>query len=386
MNLAQTASLFRRIVSIVIVLLIAYIIVRISIPIAKGGWAAINPPKDPPTVLFGKLDPLIFVEKPVANQDIEFKLETTSGRLPTGFPNKLAVYRYKEIPVSLTAGRKAQFDAQSLGFSDDELTTDLKGEIYTWKDDLTSAKLEINTKTAELELITPIIGRESQFPIGVLNEQTATSKAKQILSSIGRRTDPQYARETEASVTFLRIQDNTIFVTEVPSDAHLAKVDFYRNVAGYPIIGPEPQTGLISVLVSASTSRIKTLEFPLINVHEWGLINDDSSTYPIISVSEAWDAVANQKLGVITNISPVETTVFGPTLTQRVDTILIDNIYLAYYDTPEQQQFIQPIYVFEGKYNVNNRPGGTITLYFPAIQGQYINAAPEEDTNPIPGI
>ncbi len=60
------------------------------------------------------------------------------------------------------------------------------------------------------------------------------------------------------------------------------------------------------------------------------------------------------------------------------NTSLINNIYLAYYDTPNRQDHIQPIYVFEGSYNVGNKPGGDITLYFPAVDGKWIRSVSSE--------
>ena len=63
---------------------------------------------------------------------------------------------------------------------------------------------------------------------------------------------------------------------------------------------------------------------------------------------------------------------FVPYVPIRIDKILVNNIYLAYYDTPKLEKYLQPIYVFEGNYTTVGGGAGQITLYYPAISGDYI--------------
>ena len=122
------------------------------------------------------------------------------------------------------------------------------------------------------------------------------------------------------------------------------------------------------------------LSHPIIDFHDWPLIEDENGTYPIITVQEAWNAVSNDKQGVIASVIPTSDSVFAENSNPpRVDTILINNIYIAYYDSEKKQNFMQPIYVFEGDYNVSGKAGGEITLYFPAVQGQYIKPIAQEE-------
>ncbi|HAZ29270.1 TPA: hypothetical protein DCY43_00750, partial [candidate division WWE3 bacterium] len=87
---------------------------------------------------------------------------------------------------------------------------------------------------------------------------------------------------------------------------------------------------------------------------------------------------------VLSGILPKDGNPFESYVPIRVDKILINKIYLAYYDSPKLQKYLQPIYVFEGNYTTVGSSAGQITLYYPAISGDYV--LPVEDstiTTPI---
>lgn len=87
MNLVQTAALARKIITLIAALIILYIVAWIS-SIIKGGFYALFPPKDVPNVLYGKLEPLQFVEKRVLSDNPGYVLNTANGRLPNDFPKR----------------------------------------------------------------------------------------------------------------------------------------------------------------------------------------------------------------------------------------------------------------------------------------------------------
>ena len=102
----------------------------------------------------------------------------------------------------------------------------------------------------------------------------------------------------------------------------------------------------------------------------WEIETETNATYPIIPVQEAWDMVTEGK-AVITQVTPKQSNPFEPYYPVSVEKVLIDNIYLAYYETPKLQTYLQPIYVFSGKYTTRGTEGGDVTLYFPAITGEW---------------
>lgn len=381
MNLTKTSATFRRSVNIGLLLLVLYIGFKASAPFAKSLYLKLNPPKNPPTIAYGMLDPLEFTEKETTGTIREVVLNTTSGRLPT-LPTQLPVYKYEKLGFSYQAGKDAQDHARKLGFTDDEQITDLKGNLFSWKDKQTGAVLEIEIHTKELRVQTNLANFQSLFVPGKITAAGAESQARSVLGSINRLDNVQYSRE-KGRVSLAKFASGKLVKANSPLEAQLARVDFFRKVRDYPIVGPDPKKGLLSVVVGVSigSGAPAVLSHPIIDFHDWPLIEDERGTYPLITVQEAWNAVANEKQGVIASVIPTDDSVFAEKPTPpRVDTVLINNIYLAYFDTEKRQNFMQPIYVFEGDYNVGGKPGGEITLYFPAVQGQYVKPVPQENT------
>ncbi len=375
MTLVELANTAKILIRLAILLVIVYILYLIITPAAIRGFRSIFPDKNEPTPVYGQLPPLEFVEKPVSNSNPEYELNTVNGRLPGGFPEKMVVVRTTAPPFSYEAGKNAQAHAQTLGYTEDELLTDLKGTVYRWRDKQTGGLLDIDTTTLTLFVDTPLAGKSSLFRVGGLSESSAKARAIQMFTSIDRLTDTFYKTGTQ-TVTFGKITGTLIELVPTSQQAQLAQVDFFREIYDYPVLGPDPKIGLVNTLVKSEDSSMPALNFPRINYTQWEAVDDKKGTYPIITVSEAWNAVSNENKGVVVSVIPIGSSIFSPIKEQRVDKILIKDIYLAYYDTPTRQSYLQPIYVFEGEYTVSNRPGGTITIYFPAIQGQYIKGSP----------
>ena len=61
---------------------------------------------------------------------------------------------------------------------------------------------------------------------------------------------------------------------------------------------------------------------------------ETSAVYPLISVAEAWQRM--QKGGG-----------FVAKSTPGTESVVVRDVYLAYYDSDIPQQFLQPVYVFE---------------------------------------
>jgi len=76
--------------------------------------------------------------------------------------------------------------------------------------------------------------------------------------------------------------------------------------------------------------------------------------------------------GVIVNATPAGTGVLDTNTTPVAEDIFINNIYLAYYDNSSFQQYLQPVYVLEGKYTTGGTQGGNITIYYPAVTPEFI--------------
>lgn len=371
MTLTQASARFRIGVKIFAACFVFYYILTLAIiPVASRIIASVLPEKDPPNPIFGQLDPLEFTAKSLLNQNPVYSLNTKNGRLPADLPVKVPVYKFKQPRFSYEAGKNARKEAAELGFTDDDLVSDLKGTLYKWRDIKTGGTLDINTDNRDLNMTTPIEGRSFLFSATFLNKETAISLAKNLFQRLGRFNDQLYPMGKQTAVLGKFTNDSLVETTQV-ADAQLARVDFFRSVGAYKIMGPDAKKGLLSAYVKVPDSALKTLNFPIVEGHFWEIDTQSNATYPLISVQDAWNAVSKNS-GIISNITPKVSNIFKQYTPIQVDKILINNIYIAYYETPKLLKVLQPIYVFEGNYTTAGTQGGDITIYFPAIRGDYI--------------
>ncbi len=381
MNLTYIAKLTKKIVTAFALLTAMYILSLIFRPVLKNAFYAVFPPKDLPNPVFGKLDPLVFNEIETTNSNYNFSINTADGELPSGFPKNMIVYEIKTPEFSFQAGKDAQEIANYLGFGQNDLVTDLKGSIYRWRNRTSGGFLEIDINTKEISLKTDLSTKSNVYPIGSVTTSSASAASKQMAVAIGGLTAKGY-QNAEMKVNLARISGTSVRAAP-SSSAQLARVDFFRKFGEYPVLGENPYTGLISVLYGNSSIKNNAYNFPYVKYIERDVVENTNNvaTYPIITINEAWNAVTKDDKGVIVSVLPIGGSVFDNPNNVSIEQVFIDKIYLAYYETDKNNKYIQPIYVFEGKYNVDNRPGGTLTIYFPAIQGQYINPVDEDQQN-----
>jgi len=373
MKLTATAEFFKK--SLVLLggfVVVYYFSVLIVIPIGKSIYRALMVKDVPPNTVYGRLDPLEFSRTAITGTPV-YKLNTETGGLPYGFPNAMIIYKFTPISFSYLSGKTAKSDAKYFGFVDSDLITSLEERVYKWRNIITGSVLEINTETKGMKMGTPSLATKSTlFPKGNLNQEVAISHATKMLTAVGRFDDSLYSSGNQ-NVYFGKFYGKRVIETEDPLEAQIARVDFYRSINNYKIYGPDPTKGLLHIWVGAiKKDRVNPASFPYMETSYWEFDTTSTATYPIVSVVQAWKDVQEGK-GIIASVVPKGFNLFEPKPNPKVDEILINDIYLAYYETRTPQNYLQPIYVFDGNYISNNAAGGDITIYFPAILGEYIN-------------
>jgi hypothetical protein len=371
MNLTRTAQYFRiGVKALAAFVVLYYVLILVIIPIGTSALYLIIPEKDPINPLYGQLDALEFVEKPLLNETARYKLDTKDGKLPA-LPRKAAVIKFKKPALALQAGKDAQVTAEALGFTEQDLTSDLKGTVYTWKSVESGGNLSINIDTKEISLKTNLMGRNSQFPAGAITANGAADNAKNLLNITDRFADDAYRAGNQ--VTYLgRFSSTKIVETKTERDAQIARVDFFRSAYKLPILGPDPKVGLISMWLKRPAGK-SPYNYPKLQATYWELEGPSNSLYPLLPINIAWQEVSKGN-GVVVSATPKEASPFDDYLPVRADNIFVNTIYLAYYENTKWQQYLQPIYVFEGTYTSTVGGSGTIVLYYPALDGQYIKS------------
>uniref|UniRef100_A0A7C4XTB0 Uncharacterized protein n=1 Tax=candidate division WWE3 bacterium TaxID=2053526 RepID=A0A7C4XTB0_UNCKA len=378
MRLVEIAQLTRRIVSIVAVLLILYLTFLVSKEPTRQMLLSIFPPKDLPTVGFGLLDPLEFTSVPTLNSNPQYVLNTRTGQLPADIPTILKVYKFIPPRLSFGAGEKAQKDALVLGFTDENRISSLNSSIFEWQDVQFGGNLKIDLNSNLIQLTTPLIGKGSFFPAGRFGtKENVIERAKQLLTKLGRFQDTLYKSPERGTqtVAYGKFTAKGVVKADSPLEAQLARVDFFRKVLDTPILGPDPKKGMLRIYMRAPDDKpeFPQLNYPLVEINHWEIDTDETkiATYPAIPISAAWNQVAQNK-GVIANVTPSGASPFLDTPPIRIQRVLINDIFLAYFDNTKPQTHLQPIYVFQGNFSGDNGVNGDITIYYPAISGQYV--------------
>lgn len=378
MSLTTTAKNTKLAFKLFLVFVVVYLLGKYFLfPVAKKTYLSFFPPKNPPNPIFGLLDPIEFIEQETLGGVPVYSLLTKGGKLPEELPNRAKVYKYLPYPFSYSAGKLASRDASILGFSDELLSTNLKGDEYRWTDPKTGATLAINITTKDLEMKVPGHSLISAYNPGSINRITAPTIAKSLLQGIGRFSDPLYINGSQ-NVELGVVRNGKIVYTSFQGEAEVARIDFFRSINNFPIVGPVHREGLIRMIVGVpENTEDKELNGAIIKKSPYiyykvrGIEPVSQAIYPLLPVSIAWSEVAKGN-GVISRIKPANQSVFEEYQPVEISEILITDIYLAYYDSVQNQPYLQPVYVFEGNYIGPGNTKGSISVYYPAISGEYI--------------
>lgn len=336
MNLTQTAYWTRRILKFGAIFIVAIILLRIIFNIIGSVWRKINPPAPAaPTVLFGKLPKLKFPENNYSDKKLTYRLETIQGTLPT-IPTIAKVYFIPNERPSLLGLEKATKQAMALGFKSE--SQQISEKIYRWDNGQAPATtLEININNNSFHQLYDYTNDQEVINSKDLpTNQQAAQEAKSFLSGNGFLE----ADLATGSADFVYLKYSPPDITPVSSlsEADLIRVNLFRaDLDGIRILPPNPKKSLVSFLFSG----IKTLGRRIIevNYNYYSIDRETFSTYPLKSIQIAWQEF-QQNQGFISNLGENEN-----------GSIVIRKVILAYYDADEPQNFLQPIYVFEGDYD-----------------------------------
>lgn len=84
-----------------------YFVILLFLPSIKKIGKALIPERNPANPVYGLLDPLEFVEKPINTQTPKYSLNTTDGKLPKKLPDRMKVYKFKSSEFSFLSDTEA---------------------------------------------------------------------------------------------------------------------------------------------------------------------------------------------------------------------------------------------------------------------------------------
>lgn len=153
------------------------------------------------------------------------------------------------------------------------------------------------------------------------------------------------------SYRYYYTQVYSYYETQVRDEASLIGVNFSTRIEEIPLISSRINSGEIEVLMNSNKQVIK-ISYTYRPVSE-----EIVATYPIKSISTALSKIASGEREVISS--------FG---NEDPEAITITEVTFAYKIELNDQEYLQPVYVFEGTDNNDQ----LVTIIVPAIDDQYL--------------
>lgn len=344
-GLAETAYYTRKGVKIGVVVLVVLIIARFILNSIQNYVNRVRPPKQaPPSVGFNVLPPIRFPAK--ERGEISLTLEPLPGGVVEA-PDRANVYFIPSKSPHLFALQKTIDLANKLGFQFEP--KQLSETEYEWvKTSPLVSKLKLETVTTFFEFTSnwrddPSIWTNKTF----FTQSQAVAAAVGFLSSLGIN-ERDITNNPRSVVTLLKWAGTDLVAAVSLSEADFMQVDLYRaKESDYDFMTAEPKRGIARVLVSlASDPQKRVLE---VNNRYRPAMLDRAETYPILTPMEAWQGFSQAK-AYLAQVGSEKN-------------IVVRRIRLGYFDPYDKQDFIQPIYVFEGQ---------DFLGYYPALRPEWI--------------
>ena len=183
----------------------------------------------------------------------------------------------------------------------------------------------------------------------ILSQEKASSYAKTQLENLGLW--PYEEDNYRVTYQYYDISGNNYVESDTDTNAALLKVNFSSLIENYPIILKTSNSGEIEVTFDLS-QNIKSITYTYRPV-----LKDKYINYPIVSSDFA-----------LNRISYGEGEIFLPFEAYDPEKVTINNISVVYKIELTEQEYIQPVYVFEGYDNKEQH----FNILFPLIEEDYL--------------
>ena len=289
-QLTITAYYTRQTLKFGTIFLIAFIFLKTSFGLAHSYWRKLHPPPPPPPdAAFGKL-PAINFPKETKSKPNSFQLETITGSLPNNLPNAEKVYFIPQIGGRFLSLEKATELARKLGFVDPPQK--ISEDTYRFDNHLTNTSLTINVLTQNFHYRYDYLHDQTLInPPALPPETDAFQVARSFLAMIGKLTEELKNGEYQAS--HWKITGDRLAAAIAPAEADFVRVDIFREKINnqYPILPPNPNQSLVSILISGlelQNKKVVEAKFDYFPVDREKL-----ATYPLKTSQQAWQELTD---------------------------------------------------------------------------------------------
>jgi len=331
-QLSDVASISRKVIKYGGVFLVFLMVGRVLLGMATTYWKSLYPdPPPPPDVKFGKLPKLLFPQREVPT--FSYILETRTGALPTTLPDQYKVYFMPIKKPSLLAYDTAKALANRLDFITEPKK--LSETEYRWDvSEAVDSSLTMNIITGSF-----VLDRKWQKDpayetptLAPLLDSQASDKVYNLLSRLDLLEED--LQTGSSSVQPLKSDNGVLVEAPSASKAQFLRVNLYRaDVDNTRTVSPTTDRGLVSAIIAFQREASRQLVRMEYNYFPVDL--EQSASYPLIGVEEAWIRMQNGG-GYVAQYP------------HGSEVVVVREVTLAYYDSDIPQQFLQPVYLFEG--------------------------------------
>lgn len=331
-SLTQTAYYSRRIIKYGSIAVVILLILRSGFIAFKAYWASAHPPPPPaPNVRFNKLPALRFPDRSNL-PTITLKLETIAGKLPA-LAGQAKIYFVPKPSKGILVWDNAKAWARTLGFDQPPEEITLYDYRFT-SNALPKTTLETNVLSRNFTLTF-----DWKDNLDIISQTTTPSENQAISLTKGflqrAQSLPSDLADGPSEALYLKYVNNVLVKALFTSEATFVKVNlFRRDIDGLRVLPPNPKDANVSALLTSAATPLNgilTLKFSYSSISE-----NNFATYPLKDVNVAWSQLAGGK-GFIANLG-----------NNPDGKVTVRSAYLAYYDSEDQQDFLQPVFVFEG--------------------------------------
>lgn len=349
MNLTEISIAVRKFFIWLVIVLIFYFVIKFLL----GLFIAVNTkpiPPQKPDIRFNKLPAPKFTTVSTSSSGLNFTLENVDGRPPETTATAKVYTMPKKLP-SILSEERAKKMATKLGFTNEPeiITPTLYHYTYPgdplWNLDIDTTNLNFKLKY-DYQKNLSVISSE-----GGLRTDEALSYTKDYIQNNGLFDGSIIGGKTSFNTYIFDPVSKTFPPATSISTTNAVRINFLRNdIDLLKVLPPAFDQSYNYALYASTISPSRILE---LNYTFWPIAFDDFGTYPLRSGTTAWHDLIDGYAYVVK---------IGNNTPDR--SIVIRNIYLAYYDSDEPQQYLQPIFVFEGD--------NGFVAYLPAIDSEQL--------------
>ncbi len=354
-TLTEISVYSRKVLLWVAGIIVGFIILKILLSFFISYWRAAHPPPPVlPNVLFDKLPTPKFPEDIGTSAGLTIKLENIEGRPPETTPSANVYFMPKKLP-SLLAPAKAKDFAAKMDFTGEPQI--VSTYQYRFTDTTYSNRvLNLDINNLNFDLTFDYISDPSTFEtVGMDPTSKVIETVKGYMQNQGLVDSSIFS--VPPVVSYYRYDSTTHELKAVvpKEDADTARIDFFRpdiaDISGYRMLTPWYNRSYNYAIISTSADLKK--KFLKINYTLWPIDFGNVATYPLRTSQSAWeDLVAGN--GMVATM--------GENSPESI--VIVRKIYLAYYDSGFADNYIQPIFVFEGDRG--------FVAYVPAITSDWL--------------